>query len=310
MYSKSSAYSFNNQLKNVISMSLFVNILLFIFYVLYNKRNGLLGRTLIQIIIFQDFRGRFQGTFSEPSMLGWYLGCMSFIVVLIYKSKLKYFVSLLCLYILYFACQAKFVLVGLPFSLLINIFIGKILIKDKKPIIFFTIFILCLMALFINNITNFIYFMVAKYINKYEDTGTYVTRFSFLLASIENIGKYPLGSGFGLNFEVFRENMEKISIIGNRYGLSTEEIADYLKDSRNFGSKETISAILSTFGFIGFFIYIKHFFYMYNFKYRHAFICKTLLLFMILETVFSKNIISAGVLPVIFGRMALNEFRQ
>jgi hypothetical protein len=309
LYGKSGNFLLNRILKNIVSMSLFINIILFILYFLYNKKNGLLGKTPIQIIIFQDFQGRFQGSFSEPSILGWYLGCMALVVVLIYKSKLKYIVSLVCLYILYFACQAKFVLIGLPASLLINIFFSKLAIKDIKPLIFFTMIIACFVALFIDNIMAVVYSTIAKYV-EYQETGTFVTRFSFLLASFENIGKYPLGSGFGLNFEVFRDNMEKISNIGNHYGLYTEEIMGYLKNSRNFGSKETVSLIISMFGFIGFYILIKHFLSLYTFKYNHAFICKSLLVFIFLEIVFSMNIMGVGLLPVLFGRMSLNECRR
>jgi hypothetical protein len=277
---------------------------------LYNKINGILGITPIQLVIFQDWKGRFQGSFSEPSGCGWYLACMFFLVILLYKSKIKYIIALLILYILYFACQAKFILIGLPFSLFINIFMNRLKIIDKRPLVFLLIFIICISGLLVDNIMNGFYFNLAKIIPS-EDSGTYVTRFSFIFASLENIPKYPLGSGFGTNFEVFRDNMEKISILCEQYGLSTWEIRGYLTDMTAFGPKETFSMMASIFGFIGIYIYVSFFLNLYNISFYNSYICKSLILFAFLESIFSKSFFgSVGILPLLYCRMALNEQRR
>jgi hypothetical protein len=236
---------------------------------------------------------------------------MSFIVVLVYKSKLKYFVSLLCLFIIYYACKAKFALIAMPSALIVGFFTRRLIIKDIQPLVIFSLFILSLFVLNAHSILNYTYFLISKNTTTYLDTATFVTRFCFLFGSVEDMGKYPVGSGFGLNIELFRDNVLTSILLGEKYGLNVSEIRNYLSSSENFGSKETLSFFLSSFGFIGFYIYIKHFLYLFNLKYQYRYICKTLLLFIFFETFISISIIlPIGILPIIYSRMALNEYRR
>jgi len=311
LYFKASVYPIGKYVKFILSFFLLVNIVLFGLYLLYNKTNGLLGKTSVQIIIFQDWTGRFQGTFSEPSILGFYLGCMFFIVMLAYRGKWKYGLALLILYMIYFANQAKFVLIGLPAAVFVTMITSKISIHDHKPFMFAVICVVCVAALNIDNVMQVFYSGLSDVLGNKEKSGTFVTRFSFIFAAIKNLCKYPLGTGFGMNYEYFYDTIPEIVSIANAHNLDTSEIQGYLTSKRNFGSKETFSFAVSSLGFIGLYLLSKYFCILYNRRYYRAFVCKALVLFIFLEIIFSMNMfIGAGMLSIIYSRMAINGYRK
>jgi hypothetical protein len=290
---------------NLLKFVIFLEAILFILYLLYNKKNGIVGKTIIQSIIFQDFSGRFQGTFSEPSILGFFLGTIS-LCVLYLDIKHKYFISGLLIFILYYACGAKFALISLPFAFIISMTFYHI--KNIRYIYTFLVLsiVICIISLSYNSFVNNFYFYIGKYITDKETTGTFVTRFSFIFISIKKMFNLPVGTGWGMNYEYFRDGLLELIPIAKRHYLSTFEIEGYINNVNFFASKETFSIITSSFGFIGLFFYIKYISLSIDKRYNKL-IGNTLILFVFLQSMFSTSIIHMAHFPfILYSRMALN----
>jgi hypothetical protein len=296
----------------LLQFTVLCEIVLFFIYILYNKKNGLIGNSVIQMIILQDFSGRFQGTFSEPSFLGFFLGTMA-LNVLILKLRCKYLISLLFVFILYYACGAKFALLSLPIASITGFFCIHFPKIKSIYLFLFLCFLICFIAYFYDDIINKFYMYIKRYIQDEESTGTFVTRFSFIFIAINKILLFPIGTGFGMNYEYFHDGLFKIINSAKSYHLSTFEIENYLNTTKNFSSKETFSVITSSFGFIGLFYYIKYFSKCLNETYNKKLICNILILFIFLQSLLSSSIFTS--LPVsfvfvLYSRMALNENRK
>jgi hypothetical protein len=298
--------------KGLFVLIVLLEIVLFVFYVLYNKNNGLLGNSPLQIVIFQDYgEGRFQGSFSEPSYLGMCLGVTALLVLLISKSRIRYLVGFVLVFILYYACRAKFAMVSLPLAFLAGICCLKLPRINYIYPYLLLLFSLCFIALFYEDFVNKMFYFISQLEGKKESTGTYVTRSAFLFTSIKELFYYPIGMGMGLNFEYFREGMQKIIVTANRYNLYTSEIRGYLFDSDNFGSKETLSVIISSFGITGLLFYIKNFSFYLGKKYKNQVICNILIFFIFLQSVLTTSIVSSvNIIFILYAKMALHEHKQ
>jgi hypothetical protein len=298
--------------KTLLLFIILLEVILFCFYILYNKKNGLLGHSMVQMVIFQDYgSGRFQGSFSEPSYLGMCLGVTALLVLLIFRSKIRYLTAFVLVFILYYACRAKFAIISLPIAFFVGICCSKLPRINYIYPYLLLLFIFCIIAFFYKETIDKLYFFISQLESKKESTGTYVTRFAFLFISAKELFHYPLGTGIGLNFEYFREGIKDAIITANRYNLYTSEIEGYLFDSRNFGSKETLSIIISSFGIIGLFFYVKHFLFYLGQKYKNQIICNVLISFILLQSIFTASILSSvSIVFILYTRMALYEFKR
>lgn len=294
--------------KYLLVLIVLLEIILFVYYVLYNKNNGLIKRSMIQVVIFQDWTGRFQGSFSEPSYLGMCLGTAALLVLLILKSNIKYLLSSLLIFILYYACQAKFAMLSLPIAFLLGI---RYLKLPKLSYIYLYLILLLAfsyIAIFYEWFMDKLYFLISKIEENKESTGTYVTRASFLFISIKELFFFPVGTGMGLNFEYFRPGIKEAIVAATKHSLSTLEINGYLLNSDNFGSKETLSIIISSFGIVGLFFYIKYFLIHLGKRYKNQIICYVLIFFILLQSIFTSSIVSSvSIVFVLYARMVLNE---
>lgn len=286
-----------------IKLQIFIQFIFYIFYLLFNKTNGLLGRSVVQLYIFQDWGGRFQGTFSEPACLGFWLGCF-ILIVNILNFRNKNFITLLGIIILYTACKAKFALIAFPIAFIL----AFTPYYKEKYIPYINVFIITvviyLIALFFIPITRDFFHLLSSFIDK-EGSATYVTRFSFLFASIDNLPFYPLGAGIGTNYEYFQNIYSTFLPIINDSKLETYEILLYKIYPNSLGSKEFLSYLLSNFGLIGFWVYLFYVFKLLeNNKKR---INKILIFFIFVESIVSCNLFcSNAFFCIIFSIMALN----
>lgn len=311
---------FTKSISFLFKLQVFIEIGFFIYFVLYNKNNGLFGKSIIQIFLLQDFSGRFQGSFSEPSCLGLWLGAAIFIIFLLYRKFFSYLIGFIFIFALYNSCKAKFALIAFPISIIISVIFYKIkyfstyrndIIKLKFDYhIFLLFFFICIFSFYWHQLTFSFYCFIANVFEK-EGSGTYVTRFGFLLSSIKDICIYPLGHGIGMNYEAFQSVVTDIIPIANNAGLDTFELRGYKIDPNNMGSKETFSMLASTFGFLGIYLYFMFFKNLLSNHYCHKFLSFSLIAFIFFETLITGNIISdSAFFILIFSKMALNTDRR
>ena len=311
LYKEFYDYQFNSIIKRIFTFQILLELGLYILFVLFNKNNGMLGKSVIQIFVFQDWSGRFQGTFSEPSLLGVWLGAAAFISFFIYKNKIcKLFLFCICVYILFTACKAKFALIALPFALILSCFRKLSLRQSNKMGLAFICFFTCVVALFFQSVV-YSFFTLLKKTIEVDGSATYVTRFGFLFASIEDACLYPLGRGIGLNYEVFQNLFSSIIPIVDKIGLDTFELKSYAKNPNNMGSKDTFSFLLSQFGFLGIYVYFDFFKTLLSKKYIYQFFSLGLIFFLLLESIVTTNMFTFPVFFIfLFTKILLNSIAK
>lgn len=298
---------FTKGIKKLFKIQILLNIILFIFYLLFNKKTGIIGHSIIQIFIFQDFNGRFQGTFAEPGYLGFWLGASAFISLLVFERKQGFSLFILLLFILYTSCKAKFALIAIPIAILFSLFHFRIFFSKYNLNLILLFIIICLCSLFWLFVTEKFFYFLSQYISK-DGSSTFVTRFSFLFTSFKDICLYPIGHGFGLNYEIFQPVLLDIIPIADKLGLETSELVGYMTDPNNMGSKETFSLISTSCGFFGIAIYFLYFKHLLCIKYYKNFIATSLILFCLIESVITGNIFyDPYFFLLLFIKMALNS---
>lgn len=329
-YFTHNTYGFDKLLKNVI-LSI-INILeLYLFYkhfkskkIIYGYKLIFIFQILIQIVflllfifrkklgiplirgfILQDWSGRFQGSFSEPSCLGLWLGAMTFCLLMLKKTKIKYCFAIICLYILYSFCKAKFALLAVPLALVISPMRKINLSKKNNYELFFCCVIISVVCVFYDSLLKLFFYLISCLFDK-EGSATYVTRFLFILSSIQNANLFPIGRGVGLNYEIYQQGLYEVISVANSYDLETWELLGYRNNPNCLGDKSTFSYILSNFGYLGLFVFLT-FIKSQIQKHKDNFFAICLILFLFFESVFSGNMISFSAFPVIiFSKMALN----
>lgn len=296
---------FSLPISRLFLLQVLIELALYIFFILYNKKDGILGKTPVQLLVLQDWTGRFQGSFSEPSCLGLWLGIAIFIFFILYKNFLGYLVGLVFTFALYNACKAKFAMLALPIALIFSFF-SRYSFSKSNSLIFFMLFFVCMISLFWHSFTGLFFSVIAKLFEK-EGSATYVTRFGFLLSSMQNICSYPLGQGFGMNYERFQNLFTDIVPIAKGVNLETWELEGYWLDPNNMGSKETFSLLVTTFGFIGIGLYLSYFKNLLLKKYVHKFFAFSMIAFCFIESLITGNIMSdSAFFILLFAKMALN----
>lgn len=297
---------FSLPISRLFLLQVFIELALYIFFILYNKKNGILGKTPIQLLVLQDWTGRFQGSFSEPSCLGLWLGIAIFIFFILYKNFLGYFVGFVFTFALYNACKAKFAMLAFPIVLIFSLIFLRYSFSKNSPLIFFMLFFVCMISLFWHSFTVLFFSVIAKLFER-EGSATYVTRFGFLLSSMQNICNYPLGQGIGMNYESFQNIFTDIVPIAKGVNLETWELESYRLNPNNMGSKDTFSLFATTCGFIGIGLYLFYFKKLLLKKYVHKFFAFSMIAFCFIESLITGNIMSdSAFFILLFAKMALN----
>lgn len=302
-----SDFIFDSKLYKLFSFQIFLQIAFFLFFICFNKNNGFLGRANLQIIIFQDWKGRFQGTFSEPNCLGFWIGCTLFIAFIL-KLWYRYIFLIVASVILFVFCKAKFAMIALPLSLILCVILKKIRLRTN--VTFALLFFLIPLSICWQSITEIFYSLIF-FVFGSEGSATYATRFSFIFCSLKNSLTHPLGFGFGLNYEAFQDIFSHIVPIAEKNSLDTSELLTYLSNPNNMGSKETLSFLLSSFGFIGVFIYFEKIRKKIVEVKNESRFCIGLILFIFIESLITCNIFSSNAFfCIIFSIMALNSYQR
>ncbi len=282
---------------------------LFFFWLFYNKKTGLIGHTNIQLLILQDWEGRFQGSFSEPSCLGLWLGSSIFILLILFQRYTKRICAIFFIFILYSACKAKFALLALPIAFIVPLIKSYRFFSKQHIEIIFLLFIFCFISLFWYDFCKAFYYGISIIFPR-KGSATYVTRFGFMWSSIKDICFYPLGHGFGLNYEVFQNIFTDIIPIVDSVNLETWELQSYGLNPNNMGSKDTLSLIISSCGFLGITLYFLYFKRTMQARYRHSFYAHALIFFIFIESIITGNIFAdSSFFILIFAKMALNTDR-
>lgn len=303
---------FSPKISFLFKFQIFIEFCLYIFFVLYNKKNGILGITPIQLFVLQDWSGRFQGSFSEPSSLGLWFGISIFIIFILYRNFLGYVIGGVFLFALYNACKAKFALIAFPLVLIFAFVLRKISLSDLKNnySIFLVFFFICAISLFWKPFTSFFFSIIAKLFDK-TGSATYVTRFGFMLSSLKDICLYPLGHGVGMNYEVFQNIFSDIVPIAKKVNLEVWELEGYKLNPNNMGSKDTFSLFATTCGFVGIYFYFSFFNNLLKKKYLHKFFSISLISFCFIESLVTGNVISdSAFFILLFAKMALNTDQE
>ena len=300
-------HPFTKTIARLFKFQIFLTLIFYVFYILFNKQSGILKHSFIQIFILQDWTGRFQGTFAEPGYLGFWLGSAAFISLLVFRKRLGYPLSILLLFILYTACKAKFALIAVPLALVCSSLPIKYFFSKYHVSLFFRFFCICVFSLFWDSFTQNFFEIISHFIPS-DGSSTYVTRFSFLLTSIKDICMFPFGHGFGLNYEVFHPILTDIIPRADSVGLETEELRGYFSNPNNMGSKETFSLFATSCGFIGIAVYFLYFKKLLCFHYHKSFFSVALILFCFVESFFTGNVTGdAYFFMLLFIKMALNS---
>lgn len=290
------SYAFYSAIKKLVLISTLFELFLLCIYIQFNDY-------LSSIICVVSMDGRFKGSFSEPSVLGFFWGLGIILVPYIYKKWWAFAISTIQTWALYTYCGAKFAILALPISLIIAYLLLKI--KTTYHLQNFVV-IIFLLVMFIISVANFnITNIFAKFLSSVHDFNfveSFSTRFSFIIATIKNLYNYPFGVGVGNNLIYFQNEFQEINSVLIDYGIDNFEIPLYLNTGSNFYTKETFSYIGSAFGYIGIAIYLKLYFklckYSKGVKFKNCSYLKiTVITFVMLESIFTINVFQTAILP-------------
>lgn len=278
---------FNTKIKRLFILQLCIELLSFMFY------------------INTPTTHRFKGTFVEPVVMGFWLGIAIFILLLNFRTKIKYILVFILIYILYFFCKAKFAMIALPLAL---VFAFTYKLKKGKYeriiLLFIFLFFLLFFSIFIDQITEIFFIQISKRI-PLNATNTFTTRFFYFFSALKNTFLRPFGYGFGLEYEYYYSFFEPYISLANKFHLDTSELMNYINPDTII-EKESISVIVGHFGLIGFIIYLNSFFKIQARINKKKYLSNALLLFVFLESCITMHFY-VNIL-FIYAKIALNPF--
>ena len=112
------------------------------------------------------------------------------------------------------------------------------------------------------------------------------------------------------NYEAFQNIFTDIVPIADSVNLETWELQSYGLNPNNMGSKDTLSLIISSCGFLGITLYFLYFKRTMQERYHHSFYAHALIFFIFIESIITGNIFAdSSFFILIFARMALNTDR-
>lgn len=272
---------------------------MYVLYLYFLKRGGAAERVFLENRMLRDWTNRFHGTFSEPAIMGFYLGIMFFLVLIYMNSKWKYMIAGAIVYVLYFACKAKFALIAFPIAIIVAVLTEKKFIKGLG--IVFTIsmvgclFLLSLLAL--NNPKSIFNFIVSNF----GDNASFGDRFYFLVVSLRSIIVYPFGTGYGLNYEYYYRSVHDLVPLMKRVVLDASEIITATAIGSQFGmnGKETVSHLICIYGIPGIILYLKYIGHLINLKVKHKGLIRGLIVFVFVESIVTIDIFMGYCIPLV-----------
>ncbi|EFN9517620.1 O88 family O-antigen polymerase, partial [Escherichia coli] len=203
-----------------------------------------------------DENFRFAGTFSEPSLNGYYYGLM-FLMVMLSNQKYRL--------ILAFVFAITTYISGAKFSfLIIPVLLGLVYFFKVKGFYNYTYQLIPLSFIVLFVSLAFIYYdlfaLIAAHLSNSE-TMTYVTRLGFPIVSIWHLSDYPLGSGvygFKSTLSPFIQNycqaLSGLDVNCNemRSYISSDDPSAY----ESFAPKDVLSFIILSFGLPGLLVFV------------------------------------------------------
>nr|WP_199065544.1 hypothetical protein [Chromobacterium sp. ASV5] len=255
--------------------------------------------------IFLIRGGRLSLLFSEPSHAGFMLG---FLIIFFFnqcKENKWRAVDLLFLILnfsMFLAAGSKMAFLALPAS--IFILLSGRRAREMTGAIFAAVIIFCTVGYFFR---LDIYHLISNL--PYELQETFTTRLSFLLSTIEFIGRNPFGYGFS---KIYQSGIVDVVCArvqeSNIYSLNNVELSTYCSEpGLYFGSKEHLSLMAISFGVFGFIVFIYAFFALYKKSYNALYL--SYLTYFMLSIVFYQRFtgINPGVYPLLAMGIILNE---
>lgn len=311
LYLEYGKYLFDGFIKKIFYFQIIIELFFYLWWIGYNRKTGILGKTVVSMFILQDWTGRFQGSYGEPSYMGFWLGAVVFeLLILSFSQKKNKFINIVLSIIfgivIFSACKAKFVLISFPAVF----FLSLIVIPNKKRTPYFILLVFLLLALFSLNydrILNAFLEILHKHVD-YKSSSTFSTRFCYIFSAIDKMFYYPIGQGIGINFEYFDSGIRKFVPIARRNHLIVDELVRTFHTFKGNGTKETFSQITANFGLVGLTLFISFFMDAYNKKYKVKWISRALIIFLFLQSFIANNIYMVNqFMVVLYAKIILNS---
>lgn len=291
---------------HIIGFFFLIEAVMYIIYAIYRGKGGVFEKALVDLKLVRDWQGRFQGTFAEPMTMGFYLGIMIFFVLIYFDSKWKYFLSAVLTAVLFTACKAKFALIAVPFALLTTVLTEK-RFKIKNLGKFFgaavmLAFIAMVFLAWMNS--SFIFSVIAE---NFGTNASFGDRFYFLAASLRQIVLFPLGTGYGLNFEYYYKTVSSLLPVLEQCGLDSVEIRDAMAAGHQIGmnGKETISHVICVYGIPGIIRYFSCFAKYVGMNVRRKHYIRGLIIFILIEGSITIDFLMGYCMPFVLLAMML-----
>ena len=299
--------SIDRKIESILRFIFSCQVITYILYIFLNSSDGVFPTTWGAKYIMQDGTGRFKGTFSEPVVMGFMLGISVFYILIKYDTWLKYPITGILMYIIFFECKAKFAVIALPIAIFIAIG-GKYKFKYFWHIIIIAAFVgVIALSYYVRNNVIISLSFIGEYFGR---NSSFFTRFFFIFTAMIKLVKYPLGTGFGLSYEYF-SGMESLLDLGRTLGMDTSEVRSYIENqSGAFSSKDSFSMIVSSFGFVGIILYLGIIKRLITMKVYRRHLVRGLIVFILLESTVTVNILHFPyILYGIFCIMLINSMK-
>lgn len=279
-----------------------------VFYFLYLKGYSFESRYLLK-----DWTGRFKGTFSEPSKLGFLIGILIFTILILFKSKLRLIIVAGLVYVLFTACKSKFPLLAIPLSLFISIPIGKRIdlnIKGKKYLFYSVVVILAVTYIIVALFSPSVIFSAIY--NSVGSNMSFTTRFFFPVASARQFALFPFGTGYGNSLEYYVRQFENLAPLMEKCHLDISELKEYSMSGPSMSANDTISYLTCSFGITGLLLYFSEIGKIIEQKYIRGNYVRGIVIFVLLESVFTKQIFAMddAFIFVVFALCVINSCKK
>jgi hypothetical protein len=287
--------------KWVISGIMFM-VLFFVFYLVF--RNSSFKYVAYAYDIVQDVQGRFQGPFSEPSIAGFFCISLAFLA-LQYLKRMRKTIAIFLVIVLYVFIKAKMAVVALPISIILAVCIKNLRINKLHVILLLNalVFIFILVLPVVNSeILNLISTM------EYEQQGTFVTRWVTMETSFKHLLYYPIGTGFGVDISSMMPILKDYYEKNYSPYIYFDEIKKGFESYFGFGSKDTLSFAMTSFGFLGLNIFLSLFIDLIK-KQRRDVLLTSFTLFMFISFSTYINIVVYKISWLILG-IVLYEYKR
>ena len=297
----------DKKIESILGFIFSCQVITYFMYIFLNSSDGIFPTTWGAKYIMQDGTGRFKGTFSEPVVMGFMLGISIFYVLIKFNTWIKYPVTGILIYILFFECKAKFAVIALPLAIFVALG-GKYKFRHFWNFIIAAAFVgIIILSYYVRNNVDISLSFIGEHFGR---NSSFFTRFFFIFTAMIKLVKYPIGTGFGLNYEYFY-GMDSLLDLGRSLGMDTSEVRSYIENqSGAFSSKDSFSMIISSFGIVGIIICLMIIKKLLTMKVIKRHLIRGLVVFIIFEAVITVNVLQFPyVLYTIYCIMLINTMR-